>query len=102
MVVRISFEEAVRGLKKDVAFERHDPCATCSGSGAKAGTKPEPCKPCSGTGRIQRQQGFFMVQTTCPVCNGAGKAIKEKCGDCGGQGLFEGAFLDAVRVARAV
>jgi pyruvate/2-oxoglutarate dehydrogenase complex dihydrolipoamide dehydrogenase (E3) component len=30
------------------------------------------------------------------------RARVEHIGDCGGQGLFEGAFLDAVRVARAV
>ncbi|MFO0744871.1 MAG: molecular chaperone DnaJ [Myxococcota bacterium] len=87
MAVRISFEDAVKGLKKDVTFERHEHCATCAGSGAKAGTKPDICKSCNGSGRIARQQGFFMVQTTCPVCQGAGKTVKDKCGDCKGAGV---------------
>lgn len=85
--VRLSFEEAVSGKKTDVTFERHDVCGTCEGSGAKAGTKPIKCKTCGGQGRIARQQGFFMVQTTCPVCQGSGEQIKDKCGDCQGHGV---------------
>ena len=38
------------------------------------------------TGRVARQQGFFMVQTTCPVCRGAGRIITDKCPECNGQG----------------
>ena len=87
MAIKIPFEEAVTGTKKEVVFERHDPCTTCGGNGAKPGTKPEQCRPCGGSGRIARQQGFFMVQTTCPVCQGAGKQVKHKCEDCGGQGV---------------
>lgn len=85
--VRITFEEAVRGKKCDVTYERHDVCETCKGNGAKPGTKPHKCKTCGGQGRIARQQGFFMVQTTCPVCQGAGETVKDKCGDCSGQGV---------------
>jgi len=87
MAVKVSFEEAVTGTKKDVTYERHDVCTTCTGTGAKPGTKPETCRPCGGSGRIARQQGFFMVQTTCPVCQGAGKTVKHKCDDCGGHGV---------------
>ncbi len=85
--LEITFEEAVSGTKKDITFERHDVCGTCDGSGAKQGTRPDPCGTCRGSGRITRQQGFFMVQTTCPVCQGQGVTIKDKCGDCSGQGF---------------
>jgi molecular chaperone DnaJ len=85
--VRIAFEEAVTGKKCDVTYDRHDVCGTCEGSGAKAGTKPVKCKTCGGQGRIARQQGFFMVQTTCPVCQGQGETVKDKCGDCAGHGV---------------
>jgi len=87
LAMKIPFDEAVTGTKKDVTFERHDGCETCKGTGAKPGTKPEACRPCGGSGRIARQQGFFMVQTTCPVCQGVGKTVKHKCDDCGGQGV---------------
>ena len=85
--VQISFEDAVRGTKRDVTYERHDVCGTCTGSGAKPGTKPQKCRTCGGQGRIARQQGFFMVQTTCPVCQGAGEMVKDKCSDCAGHGV---------------
>ena len=86
VAVTISFEDAVRGIKKDVTYDRHDACGTCHGSGARPGTKPEACRTCGGGGRIARQQGFFMVQTICPVCSGAGHTVRDKCLDCGGQG----------------
>ncbi len=83
----VSFEEAFTGTKQDVTFDRHDVCGACSGSGAKPGTRPEHCGACNGSGRVARQQGFFMVQTTCPVCRGAGTVIQERCEDCAGEGV---------------
>lgn len=85
--VKLTFVEAVTGKKMDVTYDRHEVCGTCVGSGAKAGTKPIKCKTCGGQGRIARQQGFFMVQTVCPVCQGTGEQIKDKCGDCSGHGV---------------
>lgn len=61
-------------------------CETCHGSGAKAGSKPETCKTCGGKGQVVHSQGFFMVQTTCPHCRGAGKTIKDPCEACRGRG----------------
>ena len=83
----ISFEEAIAGVKRDVTFDRHDVCDPCEGSGAKRGTRPESCSSCNGSGRIARQQGFFMVQTTCPLCRGAGQIVKERCKECSGEGV---------------
>lgn len=82
----LTFSEAVWGVSKDVKVTRDVPCETCAGSGAKAGTKPETCKTCSGKGQVVHAQGFFMVQTTCPHCRGAGKQVKDPCEDCRGRG----------------
>lgn len=90
----LSFEEAAFGVKREIAFPRLEACDPCSGSGAAPGTTPKVCGSCQGSGRVSRQQGFFMVQTTCPVCRGAGRIVTEKCSDCGGQG--------ATRVERSV
>ena len=90
--VELSFREAVFGTKKDLVFQRLEGCDPCEGSGVKPGTKPKTCDSCGGTGRITRQQGFFMVQTPCPVCSGAGYKVDAYCEDCGGDG--------AVRVDR--
>jgi molecular chaperone DnaJ len=88
--VRITFEEAVFGVEKDIELTLKDECNTCHGSGAKPGTSPETCNKCGGKGQVVfSQQSFFgtvrNVQT-CPDCRGTGKLIKEKCSDCTGTG----------------
>ena len=84
--LELSFEEAAFGLKREIAFPRQESCETCQGSGAAPGTTPKTCGSCQGSGRVSRQQGFFMVQTTCPVCRGAGRIITDHCGECRGAG----------------
>jgi molecular chaperone DnaJ len=98
----VAFEEVVSGAKKDLTFERHDVCGGCEGSGARKGTKPESCGTCRGAGRITRQQGFFMVQTACPVCQGSGSTIKDKCQDCSGQGFRKVQRTLSVRIPAGV
>ena len=90
--VRITFEEAVFGVSKEIELTLKDECATCHGTGAKPGTSPETCTKCGGKGQVVfTQQSFFgtvrNVQS-CPQCNGTGKVIKEKCADCHGTGYI--------------
>lgn len=90
--VRITFEEAVFGVEKEIELTLKDECATCHGSGAKPGTSPETCSKCGGKGQVVfTQQSFFgtvrNVQT-CPDCGGTGKVVKEKCQDCHGSGYI--------------
>ncbi len=86
----LSFEEAVFGCSKEISLNVTDTCDQCHGSGAKPGTSAETCTRCRGTGqeRVVRQTPFGSMQsvTTCSVCGGKGKIIKEKCPKCGGQG----------------
>jgi len=84
--LELTFAEAVWGCTKEVKVTRAIACATCSGSGAAAGSTAETCKTCRGKGQVVHSQGFFMVQTTCPQCRGAGKTISEPCADCRGRG----------------
>ncbi len=90
--VRITFEEAVFGCKKEIELTVKETCKTCNGSGAKPGTSPEKCTKCGGKGQVVfTQQSFFgtvrNVQT-CPECQGSGKVIREKCQDCRGTGYI--------------
>lgn len=90
--VRISFEEAVFGCKKEIELNVKETCKTCNGSGAKPGTSPETCSKCGGKGQVMfTQQSLFgtvrNVQT-CPDCQGTGKVIREKCPDCHGTGYI--------------
>jgi len=82
----LTFAEAVWGSTKDVKVTRDVPCTLCKGSGAAAGSKAETCRTCQGKGQVVHAQGFFMVQSTCPHCRGAGKTIKDPCTDCRGRG----------------
>jgi molecular chaperone DnaJ len=61
-------------------------CEQCSGSGAKAGTKPKTCGSCGGAGKIRHAQGFFTLERTCPNCHGRGQVIEDPCPSCSGSG----------------
>ncbi len=88
--VRITFQEAVTGVDKDLELNLKEECATCHGSGARPGTSAETCSKCGGKGQVvyTQQSLFGMVRNvqTCPDCNGTGKVIKDKCPDCYGSG----------------
>lgn len=89
--VRITFEEAVTGVDKELELTLKDECTHCHGSGARPGTSPETCSKCGGKGQVvYTQQSFFgMVRNvqTCPDCGGTGKIIRDKCPDCYGSGF---------------
>lgn len=89
--VRITFEEAVFGVDKEIDLTLKDPCPTCKGSGAKPGTSKTTCSKCGGKGQVVFTQNSFFgtvrnVQT-CPDCGGTGQIIKDKCVDCHGTGF---------------
>ncbi len=85
--MEIEFEEAVRGIEKEITIQKREHCSDCDGSGAASGSSPETCQQCGGQGQVGVQQGFFTIARTCPVCGGAGKIIRNPCGVCGGEGL---------------
>ena len=90
--VRISFEQAVFGVDKELDLNLKDTCKTCNGSGAKPGTSPETCRKCGGRGQVVTQHstpfGTIRNSQVCPDCGGTGKTIKEKCPDCHGSGYI--------------
>ncbi len=91
--ITLTFEEAVRGCKKDITYGRVQKCADCSGSGAKKGTSAETCKKCGGSGQVRVQQrtmlGMMQTMRTCDECRGSGKIIKDPCTNCRGTGYVK-------------
>lgn len=85
--LRITFCEAVWGARKDIEITHTIGCQACKATGAAHGGKVEACRACQGKGQVMHTQGFFMVQTTCPQCGGAGKTIKDPCVSCRGRGV---------------
>ena len=84
--MEISLDEAYAGKAAQVRIPTSVTCESCSGSGAKAGSKPKACPTCGGAGRIRHAQGFFTLERTCPGCQGRGQVIDNPCPSCSGSG----------------
>jgi molecular chaperone DnaJ len=84
--MEISLEEAYSGKSAQVRIPTSVTCEACSGTGAKAGTRPKTCATCAGQGRIRHAQGFFTLERTCPSCHGRGQVIDSPCPSCSGSG----------------
>ena len=88
--LRISFEEAVFGVDKEIEFQRMERCDRCSGRGAEPGTELTTCPECNGAGEIRRAQqsifGQFVNVATCGKCQGEGRIITHPCNKCRGTG----------------
>lgn len=87
--LKISLEEAFKGKTIDIEIDVASVCDACHGSGAKAGSGRKTCDTCHGSGRIRVQQGFFVVEQSCPVCQGKGEVISDPCPECHGEGRCE-------------
>jgi molecular chaperone DnaJ len=84
--LEISLEEAFAGKTAEIRIPTAVTCEACSGSGARAGTRPKTCVTCGGSGRLRHAQGFFTLERTCPSCHGRGQVIDDPCTACGGAG----------------
>lgn len=106
MQVRLTFEEAVFGVEKEIEFQREEVCSRCNGSGAEPGTSPVRCAMCNGQGEVRQIRQTFlgqMVQTsTCPSCNGRGETISTPCKTCRGGGLERKTVTKKVQIPAGV
>ena len=84
--MEITLQEAFNGKTAQIRIPTSVTCEACSGSGAKAGTKPKTCPMCGGHGRVRHSQGFFTLERTCPNCHGRGQSIDAPCASCAGSG----------------
>src|SRR3954469_18933964 len=87
--MEITLEEAFLGKTAQIEIPVSVTCEPCSGTGAKAGTKPKTCSTCGGAGRVRQAQGFFTLERTCPSCQGRGQMIEDPCPSCSGAGRVE-------------
>ncbi|SHL52177.1 molecular chaperone DnaJ [Roseovarius litoreus] len=87
--LRVTLEDAYKGMQKTINVPTSVACGECNGTGAEGGSEPTTCPTCSGMGKVRAQQGFFTVERTCPTCSGLGQIIKNPCNACHGQGRVD-------------
>ncbi|TFG80956.1 MAG: molecular chaperone DnaJ, partial [Spirochaetales bacterium] len=85
--LELSFEQAVFGTVVEIAYNRDEACAACSGSGSESGGGRKVCPTCQGSGQVRRSSGFFSIASPCPTCGGEGHIVERPCKSCGGSGL---------------
>ena len=89
------------GCEKEINLVRDEECPTCSGSGAKPGSKVDTCPTCGGSGqeRVVTNTPFGRIQNvrTCSRCRGTGKVVTEPCVKCHGRGKVRGSKRRTVK-----
>jgi molecular chaperone DnaJ len=82
----ITFMQSIDGVTIPLRMTSEQPCRTCAGTGAKAGTTTRVCPNCSGTGQVSRNQGGFAFSEPCRDCKGRGLVVDDPCPVCNGSG----------------
>src|SRR2546425_6782027 len=60
--LRLTFEEAVFGVERELTIPRAEPCSACHGTGAESGTSPQTCPQCRGAGQVRRATQAVLRQ----------------------------------------
>jgi molecular chaperone DnaJ len=84
--IQIGFDQAVHGAQVPLTIPLSERCGTCSGTGARPGTKPTVCPRCEGRGVESQGQGMFSISVPCSRCGGRGTVIESPCPTCNGTG----------------
>lgn len=87
--ITVSFDEAAKGVDKELAITNWVACHTCHGKGSANPNAIKKCPRCAGKGQVFEQRGFFSMSMPCPECHGEGRVITDPCKDCNGEGLVK-------------
>ena len=88
--VEIDLAEAFTGTKVNLRVPTRVKCESCDGSGSQdKGQAASTCQTCQGAGKVRAQQGFFLIERTCPTCGGQGRVIRNPCRVCQGAGTVQ-------------
>ena len=104
--VKLTLKEISTGVEKKFKLKKYVPCPHCHGTGAEGNGGSETCPTCKGSGSVIRNQqtilGTMQTRTTCPTCGGEGRIIKNKCKECGGEGIVYGEEIVTVKIPKGV
>ena len=88
--LEIDLTQAFSGAKMQVRVPTRVACEACKGTGSADGQRAaDTCATCNGQGKVRAQQGFFVIERTCPTCGGAGRVIRNPCRVCQGAGTVQ-------------
>jgi molecular chaperone DnaJ len=91
--LRLTFDEAIHGVEKEISFSSLVTCETCTGTGAEPGTEPVTCPQCGGSGELRQVRSTMLGQmvnvTQCGRCRGLGRIVETPCHTCRGDGRVE-------------
>lgn len=87
--ITVSFEEAAKGVDKELSINNLVSCHDCHGKGTASSHGIKKCPRCSGRGQVFEQRGFFSMSRACPQCHGAGQTITDPCKTCHGEGAVK-------------
>jgi molecular chaperone DnaJ len=104
--VKVSLEEVLSGVDKELTIDTAVVCSVCEGRGTAPDTEPVTCTMCRGRGEIQSVQrsflGQIMTSRPCPACQGFGTTIPHPCPECAGDGRVRTRRTVAVRIPPGV
>lgn len=87
--ITISFEEAAKGVDKELAITNYVSCPDCHGKRTTSPSGVKKCTQCNGRGQVLEQRGFFSMSMPCPKCHGEGQMITDPCKTCTGEGVVK-------------
>lgn len=88
--IQLTFEEAIFGIERQMAFDMEDECSHCHGTTVEPGHELKTCPTCHGAGQQTRVMntmfGAIQQAVTCETCKGRGKVPEKVCTVCHGRG----------------
>ncbi|MCL2151762.1 MAG: DnaJ domain-containing protein [Oscillospiraceae bacterium] len=103
--INVSWDEAISGTDKKIAFNYSEKCDACNETGSRTGgAAAGVCKQCNGAGfeRVVSGSAFGKVTRTreCQACKGSGKDMGDSCLKCSGKGYIKISKKIVVKVPR--
>jgi molecular chaperone DnaJ len=100
--LEIGLDDAYAGHEVELRIDTSVECEPCGGTGAKSRAAAKTCTMCNGRGQVRAQQGFFVIERTCPTCRGVGEVVADPCERCRGEGRAEKVRSLEVRIPPGV